>query len=97
MIDEVNLAIQDFDKAIGLDRDDVSAWTCYTTAFLLLGQPLDAIDILDVAISKDPAFAPAYYFRGQAWAARNEHEKSQHDFDEAKRLNLEFPRPSTGA
>lgn len=55
--------------------------------FVNAGSTQDAIDLLTLAIQKDPAFFEAYYNRGVMYYCQEKYQKALDDFDKAVSLN----------
>jgi len=55
--------------------------------FINAGSTQDAIDLLTLAINKDPSFFEAYHNRGIMYYCEKKYEKALDDFDKAISLN----------
>lgn len=55
--------------------------------FINAGSTQDAIDLLTLAIGKDPSFFEAYYNRGVMFYCQEKYQKALDDFDKAISLN----------
>jgi tetratricopeptide (TPR) repeat protein len=55
--------------------------------FINAGSPQDAIDLLTLAINKDPSFFEAYYNRGVMYYFQKKYQNALNDFDKAISLN----------
>jgi tetratricopeptide (TPR) repeat protein len=55
--------------------------------FINAGSTQDAIDLLTLAINKDPSFFEAYYNRGIMYYFQEKHQKALDDLDKAISLN----------
>lgn len=55
--------------------------------FVNAGSTQDAIDLLTLAIEKDPSFFEAYYNRGVMYFCQEKYQKALDDFDTAISLN----------
>jgi len=55
--------------------------------FINAGSTQDAIDLLTLAIEKDPSFFEAYYNRGVMYYCQEKYQKALNDFDKAISIN----------
>jgi tetratricopeptide (TPR) repeat protein len=84
---EYDEAIADFDKAIHLDPQNMTAYLDRGLAYEEEGQYQEAISDYDVAIRLDPNHALAHFYRGNAWFALDYFDQAIHDYTEAIRLD----------
>jgi len=88
-----DLAIQDCDEAIRLDRKDAITYYNRGNAYLNLGQYFTAVQDYDKAIRRDPQYADAYFKRGFAYSHFTGSDPGERefraiqDYDEAIRLD----------
>jgi tetratricopeptide (TPR) repeat protein len=70
-------------------RNETTAMEYYEKSFQFInaGSPQDAIDLLTLAINKDPSFFEAYYNRGVMYYFQNKYQNALDDFDKAISLN----------
>ena len=78
-----DLAIAEFNEAIGLDPADARAYNARGLAYYATADLRRAIADFDQALSLDPEIADAYYNRGSAFCDRGQHERAIADLDRA--------------
>jgi len=77
---EINLAIEDFTKAIALDAKFAFAFLNRAVAYRDLGQSQQAMDDLQKAVELEPKDATCYYLRGCVLMELGEYENAIADF-----------------
>ncbi len=82
-------AIADYDRAIDLKPDLVTAYNGRGIAKGKLGQRSDAVKDYDQAIRLDSAYARAYYNRGNAKRHLERYEEARADLQHALELAME--------
>ena len=87
---EFDRAIEDFDKAIGLNPEYADAYFNRGTAHSTLNQHEKAIENYNKAIELDPNLALAYSNRGLAYYSLNKHDEAIADYNEAIELDPNF-------
>ena len=87
--DNLENAIADFSKAIGLIPKYAEAYNRRGGAYLSKGNSEDAIADLNKAIELMPEFAEAYYNRGLAYFTKGEFIVAIRDYTEAVQLELD--------
>ncbi len=83
----LDLAIVDFDQAIGLDPKNTEAHTVRGMAWQTKGDLDRAIADYDQTIRIDPMDARAHAVRGVAWAAKDDLDRAIADYDQAIRID----------
>lgn len=70
-------------------RNETTAQDYYQKSFQFInaGSTQDAIDLLTLAINKDPSFFEAYYNRGTMYYVQQKYQDALRDFDKAISLN----------
>jgi tetratricopeptide (TPR) repeat protein len=81
------------DAARSARPDDPAAPTVLGTALSMIGQRGDALAAFDRAIAFDPAFAPAYYYRGVERQNAGDLEGAAEDFEKAVEAAPEYAEP----
>ena len=89
-LDQYQAAINDYDAAISLKPDFVSAYYFRGTAKRLLGDYKAAIEDYSTAIDLKDDFALAYYFRGTIRSDLGEHFIAIQDYNKAIDANPDF-------
>jgi tetratricopeptide (TPR) repeat protein len=85
---ELDRAIQDFNKAIGLDSKQAAAFAGRAAVFVAKGQFDFAILDYNQAIKLGPKNADTYYFnRGTTYSLQGQYDKAVQDFDQVIRVN----------
>lgn len=79
-------AIEDFTRAITLDRNNATFHRCRAYAYLKVNQLQAAIDSFSEAIRLDPDFGQTYTDRGLTYQKLGEDKKAELDFDVARKL-----------
>ena len=85
-VEELELAIQDYDMAIQLDPNDAMAYANRGIAYDELGEDQLAIHDFDKAIQLNPNYTKAYFERGSAYNKQGEWELAIQDFGDVIRL-----------
>jgi tetratricopeptide (TPR) repeat protein len=86
---QIEDAIADFDKAIGLDPEKAVAYFARGSAYYELDQFDNAISDYNKAIELNPQFAAAYQNRGYFYHSKNEYIKAISDYNKALEFNPE--------
>lgn len=85
-------AMRNFDKAANLSKiNDAEAYYNRGTAKLDEGKFTEAIEDLTRSLEVDKGHYRAFYYRGNAYAAINEHEKAFDDYEAALEIRPSFP------
>ena len=82
------LAIEDFNRAIDLNPEFVSAYDNRANANYLLGNDQEAIRDCNQAIELEPKDPLAYFTRGHAYYGLGDRRRTINDFKTAARLGL---------
>jgi len=90
---EADLALRDFDAALGLDSNLATAYNGRGVAHKARGEHDLAIADFDAAIRLVPGYENAYVNRGVVWMAKGRLDKAMADYDEAIRLNPRYEVP----
>ena len=92
-IDEHDLAIADFEKAIQLNPDDAGAYSNRGAVYNNKGDFDLAIEDFDKAIRLNPDYAGAYNNRGKAYNDKGDFDCAIVDFEKAIELNPDEAEP----
>ena len=92
-INEHDLAIADFNKAIRLNPDDVGAYSNRGAVYSNEGNFDLAIENFDKAIRLNPNYFGAYNNRGKAYSDKGDFDCAIADFDKAIELNPDDAEP----
>jgi tetratricopeptide (TPR) repeat protein len=84
---EYNLALKDFNEALGLDPNNALAFLNRGVVWASKKNYERALKDFDEAIRLDPKRAIAYVNRGTTWNNKKEYDRAIKDFDEAVRLD----------
>jgi Tfp pilus assembly protein PilF len=84
--DRVNLAIQDFDRAIETNPEYDRAYHLRGVAYASLGEHEKAVQDFDKAIALNPEYGAAYLSRANVHAEMGHDEEAQEDMEMVKRL-----------
>jgi tetratricopeptide (TPR) repeat protein len=85
---EMDRAVQDFNKAIGLDSKLADAFAGRAAVFVLKGQFEFALLDYNQAIKLNPKNVVTYYFnRGTTYSLQGQYDKAVQDFDQVIRAN----------
>jgi tetratricopeptide (TPR) repeat protein len=94
---DLDRAIADFDRAIGLDGTLAEAYNNRGSVRLFWKRDRDrAIADFDQAIRLNPEYAAPYYNRGAAWLEKREFDRAIADFDEALKIDPKLERALHG-
>jgi Tfp pilus assembly protein PilF len=85
--EQLNKAIENFDKAIALNPNDYLAYSNRGAAFEKMGRLDKAIESYDRAVTLNPNDFTAYYNRGITFAGMGQLKKAIKDFEQAIALN----------
>jgi tetratricopeptide (TPR) repeat protein len=83
-------AIEDYNKAIGLNPNYAEAYINRGNAYADLNQNERAIEDYNKAIELNPNYAVAYINRGNAYADLNQNERAIEDYNKAIELNPNY-------
>lgn len=81
-------AIQEYNKVLQWDPDNMNALMDRANAYSLTGNYKDAISDLSRLIAMSPGFAAAYHNRGEVYVRSNNKEKAMEDFEAACRMGI---------
>jgi tetratricopeptide (TPR) repeat protein len=85
---EMDRAVQDFNKAIGLDSKLADAFAGRAAVFVLKGQFDFALLDYNLAIKLNPKNVVTYYYnRGTTYSLQGQYDKAVQDFDQVIRTN----------
>ena len=87
--DQIDLAINDFDTAVQMDRESAEIAANYGDLLVQIGDAPRALGYLDQAIELDPNNAEAYRNRGLAHAEIQEFEEATRDLARSVEINPE--------
>jgi tetratricopeptide (TPR) repeat protein len=87
---EWHLAIEDFSRALLINKDYVDALINRSHAFFQIGNYDKVIEDCDKIIRLEPANAIIWNRRGSAWYAKEDDDRAINDFTEAIRLNPNY-------
>ena len=90
-VGEFDFAIDDFDRVLRLDRDNVRALTLRAAAWAKKDDYAKSIDDFTSAIRLAPGDATLLLARSSVYAAEGEHRKALADRDQAVRLRPDWP------
>ena len=85
-ISKYDLAIQDYDRVIGIKSDNADAYIDRGIAYGLIGQYDLAIKDLDLAIRLKPDLVVAYHGRGQTYRLKGDYNRAIQDYDQAIKM-----------
>ncbi len=79
-------------------KNETTAQDYYRKSFQFInaGSVQDAIDLLTLAVEKDPSFFEAYYNRGTMYYYQKKYQEALKDFDKAISLNGHHAAPFAG-
>ncbi len=83
-------AIEDYDRAVGINPQDADAYIGRGAAYGKLGDYRQAISDFDRAIGINPEHAEPYYNRGLAYSELGNHGQAISDYDRAIEINPEY-------
>jgi tetratricopeptide (TPR) repeat protein len=83
-------AMEDYDKAIKIDRNDAYAYNNRGLLWEKKGDSYRAITDYDKAIELDPRYAHAYNNRGLSWYAKGDYNSAIADYTKAIELDLMY-------
>ncbi len=84
---KINEAIDDFDKAIELDKHFPQAYAARGTAYLMISRPAKAAEDFDKALQLDPNNATTYVNRARAYMGLKMLDEAKADLDKAIELD----------
>ena len=85
-------ALADYDRAIGLDPDNILAVAARGDTYLKLKQYDEALADYNRAIDLEPGYAPTLVSRGEAYKLMRRYEEALADFNRAIELNPGYAR-----
>ena len=88
--DDIDRAIQDYNRAIQINPKSASAFNNRGVAYDYKGDYERAIQDYDQAIKLTPAFAQAYFNRGNAYLGKSQYAPAIDDYNQAIRLKPDF-------
>lgn len=89
---QCELALADFDKAIGMRANKPHVYRARGSVYLCLKRYNEALADLNYAIEKDPSDAWAFLYRGRAHLALGDRTNAKSDFDQAVKLDPDLAR-----
>jgi len=81
-----------YEMTLGLDSEQVSAWINMGLAYLLVGDPKDAISCLGSALALDPENSLALVYLAQAQLRQGDFEECNKNLDRALHIIIDQPR-----
>jgi len=88
-MNNADAAIQDFNKNIQLDRDNIEAYIKLTAIYANRGMYDDAINVINAGISVQPDNAEAYYNRGKVFVAKGMNIEGVEDIRKACKMGYQ--------
>ena len=86
-------ALEDFNKAINLDRYDMRAYKNRGVTYAKLGLYQSALEDFNEAIRLKPNYADTYINRGVTYAKLDQYQRALEDFNKATRLKPNYADP----
>jgi len=81
-----------YEMTLGLNSEQVSSWVNMGLAYLLVGDPKDAISCLGSALALEPGNALALVYLAQAQLRQGEYEECNKNLDRVLHINADQPR-----